>query len=122
MEDISDEQFQSFANYHITHYVIDNNQKLKNFYQDENKVIIETDIRKCIFLYGEGLYKLKYVEDNKGLWLVYSDGNIQENTINKGVINTELVIFEKKIDNKIYFTHIDCDYDKITSSIIITTI
>ncbi len=120
MEDISEEQFKLFAYSYVTRNVLDNNQQLEYFYQDDKKVIIKTNIRNCIFLYSEGFYKLKYIEDKTGLWLVYSDNCLIENlnSINKGSQNTNLVIFEKKEDNKIYFTHIDCDYDKINEVII----
>ena len=82
----------------MTNYVLDNNQKLKYFNQNDNEVIIETKIRKCIFKFCDGLYKLKYIKDNQGLWLVYSDDSSDENieTINKSSYNKELVIFERK--------------------------
>jgi hypothetical protein len=67
--------------------------------------------------------KLMYIQDDRGLRLVYSDNSKLEilDSINNGGINTDLVIFEKRIDNMIYFTHIDCDYDKMIEVIITIT-
>jgi hypothetical protein len=116
MEDISPEQFEHFAKSFVHAQVIDDNETLLQFKQDDKEVVIETSRIKCIFRKHWELYKLLYQTQNGKLYLM--TGDITEDIIeevNHGCQSNTLVCFREKIDDILHFIHIDKDFDVITN-------
>ncbi len=114
MEDISPEQFESFAKSDVYAEVISENEIMLDFKQDEKEVYIETSRNKCLFRKDRGLYKFLYQEQNGKLHLMTADitVNIIEE-VNHGCYCDTLICFRERSDNVLHFTHIDMDFDVI---------
>ena len=116
MEDISEELFVSFAYGYVKNKVINDNDLIKLFSQDEKQVIIETERKKLIFTMCHDMYQLQYIKDEDGLYMVYSGADMTDylDANNSPMENINLVIFEKLDGNKLHLTHVDLCFEKVT--------
>lgn len=71
MEDFSLEDFQSFARSYVDNNVIQNNERLLHFYQDDKCVVLQGERNKCTFYKSGDIYKMKYVESAECKWIAY---------------------------------------------------
>ncbi len=98
--DIAEEQFTSFAYFDVHEHVINDAEKMYYFSQTKNEVVIESKRNKCIFRKCGDAYRLQYLVSEGLIWFMHDS------------LNTSQIIFKKKVGKKLYFTHLDQEYQK----------